>query len=140
MDNYRFSLEMSVRDYELDMQGVVNNSVYHNYLEHARHEFIKTLGIDFAKLAEKKVNLVVIRSEVDYKYSLRSGDRFVVCCNIGRVSPLRFFIQQDIYMLPERKLVVLGKVFATAINERGRPEMPIEVEAALAEAATTSIE
>ena len=45
-----YQLAMSVRDYECDMQGVVNNAVYQNYLEHARHEFLKTKGLDFAAL------------------------------------------------------------------------------------------
>ena len=34
-----FELKMSVRDYECDLQGIVNNAVYQNYLEHARHQF-----------------------------------------------------------------------------------------------------
>ena len=44
MDQNVFTLEMAVRDYECDLQAVVNNAVYQNYLEHARHEYLKSLG------------------------------------------------------------------------------------------------
>ena len=55
MAGYAARLEFQVRDYECDMQGVVNNSVYQNYLEHARHEFLKMLGIDFAEMTRRGV-------------------------------------------------------------------------------------
>ena len=123
-----FMLEMSVRDYELDMQGVVNNSVYQNYLEHARHEYLKTVGIDFREFTEKGINLVVTRAELDYKSPLRSGDRFTVSVQLVRESPLRFTFHQDICRLPDMKPVVKGKVTGTALNGRGRPEIPAELD------------
>ena len=78
MEDNDFEIEMSVRDYECDIQGVVNNSVYQNYLEHARHEYLKSIGIDFKEYADKGINLTVTRAELDYKYPLTSGDKFVV--------------------------------------------------------------
>ena len=35
-DKYFFTLEIVVRDYELDSEGIVNNAVYLHYLEHTR--------------------------------------------------------------------------------------------------------
>lgn len=71
-----FTCQMAVRDYECDMQGVVNNAVYLHYLEHARHEFLKSLGLDFASLTADGIIVVVVRAEIDYLQSLRSGDLF----------------------------------------------------------------
>ena len=75
-----FSVDFTVRDYELDMQGIVNNSVYQNYLEHARHEYLHFHGIDFANLTERGVILVVKHISMDFKNSLKSKDQFKVLC------------------------------------------------------------
>ena len=50
---YKFKIDLQVRDYECDMQGYVNNAIYQNYLEHARHEYLQRLGINFAILAKR---------------------------------------------------------------------------------------
>jgi acyl-CoA thioester hydrolase len=124
---------MAVRDYECDLQGVVNNAVYLNYLEHARHEYLKSLGIDFAALAAQKINLVVVRSEIDYKASLTSGDRFVVEVRPEKLSPVRIGFRQAIYRLPEGKLAIQALVVGTALNQRGRPQVLPELEEKMAE-------
>ena len=118
---YVHSLEFSVRDYECDMQGVVNNGVYQNYLEHARHEFLQSQGINFAEMTIKRINLVVVRAELDYRDSLNSGDRFVVCSNIHRKSKLRFEFLQDIFRLPDNRLMLEARITGTSLNQKGRP-------------------
>ena len=132
MKEYQFQLELSVRDYECDMQGHVNNAVYLNYLEHSRHQFLKEkLGLDFVDFVGRGISLVVIRAELDYKRSLQSGDRFMVGVILEKVSPLRYCFIQDIYLLPEKKLVLKARVTGTAVNAQGRPELPEEISAAL---------
>ena len=128
MKNYQFKLEFEVRDYECDLAGMVNNASYLNYLEHARHVFLRNKGIDFAGLAGRGIYLVVLRIEADYLYSLRSGERLSVGSNLERVSRLRFGFLQDIYRLPDEKPVLKAKVIGTAVNEQGRPTLPKELD------------
>lgn len=131
MEQSCFTLEMAVRDYECDLQGVVNNAVYQNYLEHARHEYLKSIGIDFAALAAQGINLVVTRAEIDYRFSLTSGDRFVVEVRPERISKVRIGFRQDIYRLPDRREVIRALVIGTALNVKGRPQMPEELDEAI---------
>jgi acyl-CoA thioester hydrolase len=119
--NDTFKLDFKVRDYECDLQGVVNNGVYLNYLEHARHEFLLKSGINFAKLAKKNINLVVVRAELDYKYPLQSGEEFWVSVKLRQASKVRFEFLQDIYTTSTNKLVLNAKIIGTSLNEHGRP-------------------
>ena len=127
MQQYNFKLELQVRDYECDLQGIVNNAVYQNYLEHARHEYLKSVGLDFAEFTKKKINLVVVRVELDYKFPLQSGDKFIVGLNFVRESRLKFAFYQDIYRLADEKLILKGKIIGTALNPNGRPGIPAEI-------------
>jgi acyl-CoA thioester hydrolase len=125
-----FSIELKVRDYEVDMQGVVNNANYQHYLEHARHQYLQHIGLDFAKLTNEGIILVVKRIEIDFNSSLKSGDSFIVDCSTERISPLRFGFIQHIYRASDHKLVISAKVMGTAINRQGRPFLPPEIDKA----------
>lgn len=133
------SLVMSVRDYECDLQGVVNNAVYQQYLEHARHEFLKTKGVDFAACTRAGINLVVVRAELDYRQSLTSGDRFRVETAMRRQGRLRFAFHQRIVREAEgeveEKTALDAVITGVALNEQGRPFMPEMLTDMLVEAA-----
>jgi acyl-CoA thioester hydrolase len=130
MNSYDFRLDFQVRDYELDIEGIVNNSVYLNYLEHARHEFLIDKGIDFAKLAQEGVSPIIIKAEIEYKFPLRSRDKFWVGLNFKRESKLKFAFYQDIYLLPDNKPIVKAKITGSVMNEKGRPFLPDVIVAA----------
>jgi acyl-CoA thioester hydrolase len=126
--DYIFELKFKVRDYECDIQGVVNNSVYQNYLEHTRHEFLEHAGLNFAKMHEEGIDAMVIRIEMDYKFPLKSGDEFVCKLNTSREGNLRFVFNQDIFRLPDNKLILNAKVIAACLNTKtGRPTAPPEL-------------
>jgi acyl-CoA thioester hydrolase len=127
LENHHFRLEFSVRDYECDLAGMVNNASYLHYIEHARHEFLKRKNIDFAQLAERGVFLVVTRIELDFLHSLRSGDRFYVLTHVGRVSRLRFGFEQSIYRIPDDRPILKAKVIGTSVDKDGKPKIPSEL-------------
>jgi acyl-CoA thioester hydrolase len=118
-----FELEMKVRDYEVDLQGIVNNAVYQHYLEHARHEFLVSRGIDFAAMHEQGNDLIVTRVEIDYRHPLKSRDRFSVTLRVKRKGPLKVVFEQAIVRLPDRKVSVEARVTGICLKG-GRPARP----------------
>lgn len=126
------SISLAVRDYECDMQGVVNNAVYQNYLEHARHECLKAFDIDFAALTRAGIHLVVVRAEIDYKASLTSGDTFVVHTRMEQVSRLRFAFHQRIVREGDGKELLAAVITGAGLNPQGRPFLPEELLRAIA--------
>jgi len=118
-----FRLSFQVRDYECDLQGVVNNAVYQNYLEHARHEFLKSRGLDFATLFAQGVNLVLVRAELDYRRSLRPGDAFEVHVRVEPEGRVRMVFVQEI-VKHDGTTVLTARMTGTALDARGRPRIP----------------
>lgn len=111
---YVFELPMQVRDYECDVEGIVNNANYLHYLEHTRHQFLLQEGISFINLHRKGVDVVVARINIAYKTSLQSDNKFLSCLNVSKEG-LKYVFQQDIYRLPDHKPVVRAKVEAVCI-------------------------
>lgn len=118
MQDYKFEIELKVRDYECDMQGVVNNAVYQSYLEHARHEYLLSKAGSFKELTEQGILLMVSRIEMDYKKSLTSRDSFSVKLRTERQG-IKLIFLQDIFRLPDHALCLKAKVEVIAkINDR----------------------
>lgn len=112
--HYDFELRMKVRDYECDLQGIVNNANYQHYIEHTRHEFLLSRGISFAALHEQGIDAVVARLNMAFKQPLRSGDEFISRLAL-RKDGLRYVFQQDIYRYPDEKPVIKATVDAVCV-------------------------
>ena len=117
---YSYRTEFAVRDYECDLQGVVNNAVYQNYLEHARHEILRSSGIHFARLHDEGIDPVLIHADIHYKYSLRSNDRFFVGTNMVLDGRARIIFEQDIVSMEDNR-VVLNAAMTAMVLKNGKP-------------------
>ena len=123
MENYIHELTMKVRDYECDLQGIVNNANYQHYLEHARHEFLLGTGTSFAALHEQGIDAVVARISMAFKTPLKSGDEFV--CRLAlKKEGIRYIFIQDIFRKADNKVVLKGVVEAVSLVNGRLTESP----------------
>ncbi len=103
MEKFFFELKMKVRDYECDIQGVVNNANYLHYLEHTRHEFLESLGVSFLELHQQQIDAMVSRIDIRYKTSLTGSDIFVSRLNWKREG-IKIIFDQKIFRKKDLQL------------------------------------
>ena len=122
---YIYELELKVRDYECDIQGVVNNSVYQNYLEHTRHEFLEENHISFAELHNQGIDAMVSSIEIAYKTPLKPGDSFISKLYVTQEG-VRYIFHQVIHRKSDNKLAIKAKVNAVVvINGKLAASLPV---------------
>jgi acyl-CoA thioester hydrolase len=115
MPTYIYELPFKVRDYECDLQGIVNNAVYQNYLEHTRHEFALQEGISFSDMHARGIDAVVSRVDIRYKNSLRSEDEFLSKLYIKKEG-IRYVFYQDIYRKADNALCIKAQIEVVCID------------------------
>jgi acyl-CoA thioester hydrolase len=130
-----FTVRITVRGYELDTQGHLNQSVYLQYGEHARWEVLRAAGITQDALIASGIGPVVLESTIRYLRELRGGDEVDVSCGFVWGAGRTFRVQQD-YRRPDgtqvAELVAVGGLLD--LRERRLVAQPRERLRALASA------
>jgi acyl-CoA thioester hydrolase len=110
----QFEIEMKVRDYECDVQGIVNNANYLHYFENTRHEFMQSLGISFKQSHALGVDPVVSRADLHYKASLTSEDVFISSLSVERKG-VKIIFHQEIHRKSDGALCCKGSIEAAVL-------------------------
>ena len=131
------SCSLVVRSYELDIYGHVNNAVYLNYLEFARHRFLQDTGFPYADFQRMGYGLYVARIDIRYLRPAFQEETLTItttCLNMGRVKgTVRQIISRD------GEEVADAVVDFATVNSDGRPApMPAELRSAWSVAAEFS--
>ena len=108
-EKYHFEALMQVRDYECDIEGIVNNAQYIHYCEHTRHLFLKQCGLSFAEMHRKGVDAVVALMQLQYKSPLRPDDEFRSCLRLEKEG-IKYVFYQDIYRAADSQLCFRGRI------------------------------
>ena len=106
---YIFETRMEVRDYECDIEGIVNNANYLHYAEHTRHLFLRSLGVSFAALHEQGIDAVVHSMKLQYKVPLRPDDEFISRLWLEKQG-IKYVFHQDIFRASDETLCFRGDI------------------------------
>ena len=104
---YCYETRMEVRDYECDIEGIVNNANYLHNMEHTRHLFLQECGLSFADMHAKGVDAVVARMNLQFKTPLRCDDEFISRLALKKEG-IRYVFYQDIYRASDEQLCFKG--------------------------------
>ncbi|MCR4918422.1 MAG: acyl-CoA thioesterase [Prevotella sp.] len=108
--NYVFQTSWPVRDYECDIEGIVNNAQYLHYCEHTRHLFLQQCGLSFAGLHRQGTDAVVAHMKLWYKVPLRPDDILLSCMNLQKTNAFKYTFRHDIYRQADERLCFRAEV------------------------------
>ncbi|WP_406472162.1 acyl-CoA thioesterase [Streptomyces sp. NBC_01615] len=91
-----FAVAVTVRGYETDVQGHLNQSVYLQYAEHARWSLLHAAGISQTELIGSGVGPVALETTIRYIRELRAGEEVEVTCGFVWGEGKTFRIEQTI--------------------------------------------
>ena len=82
---------------DTDMAGIVYHANYLKFIERARSEWVKGMGIDQNALREHEgVVFVIRRIEADFRASARFDDELVVQTRVQSVGGVRLVLHQEV--------------------------------------------
>ena len=112
--------EWPVRVYweDTDAQGVVFYANYFRFLERARTEWLRELGVDQVALRRDERRVFVVTSlQADFLAPARFNDEIVVTAGLAGLSRASFDIEQNIYLdSADGKLLLRANVRAAYLN------------------------
>jgi acyl-CoA thioester hydrolase len=105
---------------DTDMAGIVYYANYLRYIERARSDWVRGLGIDQnAMRRDDGVVFAVRRVEADYHQPARFDDELEVRTSVATVTGARLVMDQQV--LRGEELIFAAQVTIVCINEAGQP-------------------
>ena len=125
--HYIFQTTWPVRDYECDIEGIVNNAQYLHYCEHTRHLFLQQCGLSFAALHEQGTDAVLAHMKMWFKVPLRPDDIVLSCLNLQKANDFKYVFRHDIYRQQDERLCFRGEAeLVCLVNGRLAPSPVID--------------
>ncbi|MEM8730974.1 MAG: tol-pal system-associated acyl-CoA thioesterase [Pseudomonadota bacterium] len=123
---HTFALQVYYED--TDMGGIVYHANYLRFIERARSQWVRSLGIDQTALREAGVVFVVRHIDCDFLSAARFEDLLTVETRAQEVTGARLRLEQVV--LRDRQVVFTARVTVVSMELSGRPiRLPAEIRA-----------
>ncbi|MBL8000117.1 MAG: acyl-CoA thioesterase [Candidatus Kapabacteria bacterium] len=120
---YNHVLRTRVRTYDVDRQGIVHNAVYLYWLEAARVEYFRAIGLPLDRESfVTKHRFVVAHAEIDYFYAAQFDDEYEIYTRIPWVKNSSFGFEQIIRLTDGRLLVKSSAILVHLNPATHQPE------------------
>ena len=115
---HRFDLRVYYED--TDLAGIVYYANYLKFIERARTEWVRSVGVDQVRVkAEYGVVFAVRRVEADYLAPARFDDELTVVTRREALTGARIVLLQDVVRNDE--ILFASRVTLVALTDAGRP-------------------
>jgi acyl-CoA thioester hydrolase len=116
-----FTYAIKAYPYHTDYAGVVWHGSYITWMEEARIEYLRSLGIDFADLVVLGCDLPVVDLSVRYHQPLRMGMEALLKTRLVPMEGVRMDWEYQIVSLSGEELYLTAKVTLVAVDrEKGK--------------------
>jgi acyl-CoA thioester hydrolase len=115
VDNW-FEYPVRAQPHHSDYSGVVWHGTYLAWMEEARVECLRSLGIEFADLVAIGCDLPVVELSIRYHRSIRMGQAAIVKARMKKLEGIRLKWDYQIQSPDAAELYVTAKVTLVAVD------------------------
>lgn len=113
-----FEYSVRVQPHHTDYAGVVWHGSYLEWMEAARIDVFRSVGLEYADLVAMGCSLPVIELSLRYHQPLQMGQVGVVKSRISQIEKIRLHWTQDVYCEGDDKPSLLGKVTLVPVHSQ----------------------
>ncbi|MEA5619711.1 thioesterase family protein [Cronbergia sp. UHCC 0137] len=130
-----FEYPVRVQPHHTDYGGIAWHGTYLTWMEEARIECLRSIGVEFADLVALGCDLPVVELSVRYHRSVQLGMMVIVKTRMAEITGVRIDWEYSIVSSDRQQLYVTAKVSLVAVDrERGKimRQLPPDFKDALA--------
>ncbi|MGD1918581.1 MAG: acyl-CoA thioesterase [Pleurocapsa sp.] len=135
-----FEYPVKAQPHHTDYAGIVWHGTYLTWMEEARVEYLRAIGIEFADLVALGCDLPVVELSLRYHLPVRLGVSAIVKARLMETKGVRINWDYEIQSYDGKELFVTGKVVLVGVDrEKGKimRKLPPVVQDALVKHTTT---